>query len=315
MTLALINKKHMNIFNASTDSVGGFKFENIMFSGKTNMFLNSRNEKGKFRGEILVNPIEQAPFPVPVVNEPIDWTKTTQMVVDNVFKKYTAFGIKPENILKEVSIVAKKKSQKPTLYGIPDNSYTPDESVATFTDIFDLIAQKIPGVISDGDSVRFMRFDGAPLFLLNGITAFKTEIDFIQPSDVEKIDAIRGAQATMLYGQEAANGIIAVYTKPGAKTTAEKGGFHSIKKEMEGFYTARVFYSPNPEKPNLELDDKASVRNTLYWNPFVRPDTTGNANLSYYNTKVETKVKVALEGITASGIPVVKTTYYTIKKQ
>jgi len=313
LTLALINKKRMNIFNASTDSNGGFKFENIMFSGKTNMFLNSRNEKGKFRGEILVNPIEQPPFPVSFVNEPIDWTKTTQMVVDNVFKKYTAFGIKPENVLKEVSIVGKKKSQRPTLYGIPDNSYTPDESVTTFTDIFDLIVQKIPGVIADGDSVRFMRFDGAPLFLLNGITAFKTEIDFIQPSDVEKIDAIRGAQATMLYGEEAANGIIAVYTKPGAKLY-EKGGFHSIKREIEGFYTARVFYSPNPEKPNLELDDKAAVRNTLYWNPYVHPDATGNANLSYYNTKVETKVKVALEGITASGIPVVKTTYYTIKK-
>ena len=39
-----------------------------------------------------------------------------------------------------------------------------------------------------------------------------------------------------------------------------------------------------------------------------------DVNVSYYNTKVETKVKVALEGITATGIPVVKTTYYTIQK-
>lgn len=56
------------------------------------------------------------------------------------------------------------------------------------------------------------------------------------------------------------------------------------------------------------------MRNTLYWNPFVHPDATGNANLTYYNTKVETKVKVALEGITATGIPVTKKVYYTIKK-
>ncbi|RVT74936.1 hypothetical protein EOD40_12240 [Flavobacterium sufflavum] len=314
MTLALINKKHMNIFNATTDSDGGFKFENIMFSGKTNMFLNSRNLKGKFRGEIVLDPIEQNPPAVSFQNEPINWTATTKTIVQNVFKKFTAFGIKPENVLNEVKIVAKKKNQAPIFYGIPDNSYAPDESVTTFIDIFDMIVQKLPGVISDGDSVRFQRFDGEPLFLLNGNTAFKTEIDFIQPSDVEKIDAVKGASATLYYGSSAANGIIAVYTKPGTKP-AEKGGFHAIKKEIDGFYTARVFYTLNPEKPNLELDDKGAVRNTLYWNPYVHPDKTGNATVNYYNTKVETKVKVALEGITATGIPVVKNTYYTIKKQ
>ncbi|MFV5695716.1 hypothetical protein ACM55G_09805 [Flavobacterium sp. LB3P122] len=117
----------------------------------------------------------------------------------------------------------------------------------------------------------------------------------------------------MFYGAEAANGIIAVYTKPRTKPF-EKGGFHSIKKEIDGFYTARVFYSPNPEQAQTALDNKAEVRNTLYWNPYVHPDKTGNASVSYFNTKVETKVKVALEGITVAGIPVVKNTYYTIKK-
>ncbi|MFV8376879.1 TonB-dependent receptor plug domain-containing protein [Flavobacterium sp. LB1P71] len=314
MTLSLINKKHMNIFNTTTDSIGSFKFENIMFSGKTNMFLNSRNKKGKFRGEIIVNPIEQSPLLVAFENEPIKWTETTRRIVENVFKKFVAFGIKPENILDEVSIVAKRKNQTPIFYGIPDNSYVPDESVATFTDIYDLIVQKVPGVISSDDSVRFMRFDGAPLFLLNGNTAFKAEIDFVQLGDIEKIDVIKGAQATMFYGADAANGIIAVYTKPDAKTSYEKGGFHSIKKEIEGFYTARIFYAPNPEQAKTEIDNKADVRNTLYWNPYVHPDKTGNASVNYYNTKVETKVKVALEGITSGGIPVVKNTYYTIKK-
>jgi len=313
ITLALINKKHMNIFNAVTDSLGSFKFENLMFSGKTNMFLNSRNGKGKFRGEILINTIEQPSLFTAFKSEPISWTQSTRTIVENVFKKFVAYGIQPENVLDEVKIVTKKKSQTPVLYGIPDNSYVPDESIATFTDIYDLMVQKIPGLFSEGESVRFQRFEGEPLFLLNGNTAFRTEIDFIQPSDVEKIDAVKGMQATLYYGEAAANGIVAVYTKPGIKP-GEKGGFHSIKKEINGFYSARVFYSPNPEKPNLELDDKAAVRNIIYWNPYVHPDKTGNVSLNYYNTKIETKVKVALEGITSNGIPVVKNTYYTIKK-
>ena len=87
-----------------------------------------------------------------------------------------------------------------------------------------------------------------------------------------------------------------------------------MKQEIEGFSTARIFYSPDSEKPNPDLDNKSAVRNTIYWNPYVHPDKTGEASVDYYNTKVETKVKVALEGITGNGIPVVKTTYYTIKK-
>jgi hypothetical protein len=62
------------------------------------------------------------------------------------------------------------------------------------------------------------------------------------------------------------------------------------------------------------LDSKVAVRNTLYWNPYVHPDKTGSVSLNYYNSSVETKVKVLLEGITGSGIPVVKKAYYTINK-
>lgn len=48
--------------------------------------------------------------------------------------------------------------------------------------------------------------------------------------------------------------------------------------------------------------------------PYVHPDQTGNISVSYYNSKVETKVKVALEGISGTGIPVVKKIFYAIIK-
>jgi hypothetical protein len=52
----------------------------------------------------------------------------------------------------------------------------------------------------------------------------------------------------------------------------------------------------------------------LYWNPYVHPDKIGVLELHYYNTRVETEVKLSLEGITASGIPVVVKTMYSIEK-
>ncbi len=119
----------------------------------------------------------------------------------------------------------------------------------------------------------------------------------------------------MAYGEEARDGIISIITNGNKGNQPKKGpSSQSIKKEIEGFYTARVFYQSNPEKPNLDLDVKNAVRNTVYWNPYVHPDKTGNVNVSYYNIKAQTKLKVALEGITATGIPVVKNTYYVIKE-
>jgi hypothetical protein len=308
--LVLLNKKHINTFKTATDSIGSFKFENIMFSGKTGMYLNSRNEKGKNSGEMIVDPIEQPPVQVSLINEPVIGAESTKLIVENVFRKYAAFGVKPENILDEVNIVAKKKNKSKSYFGIPDSSYTADADIATSTDIFELIQQKISGVIPFEDSVCFIRYKAPPLFVLNGNTAFKEEIMDVRLEDIEKIDALKGIQATMYFGDEGANGVIAIYTKENTGNRPRKESLNYVKQQIEGFYIERVFYVSNPE----QADNKVAVRNTLQWNPDVYPDAKGNATISYYNTKVETKVKVALEGITATGIPVVKNTYYTIKK-
>ena len=36
--------------------------------------------------------------------------------------------------------------------------------------------------------------------------------------------------------------------------------------------------------------------------------------VNYFNSEVETNIKLTLEGLTANGIPVVVKSYYTIKK-
>ncbi|MGQ7944239.1 hypothetical protein [Flavobacterium sp. WC2509] len=314
MTLGLMNKRGLNIFNSVTDAEGVYKFENLMFSGKTNMYLNSRNEKGKFRGEILQKPIGQPPIPVSFESQTIGFSEATSKSTENVFKKFVAFGVKPENVLNEVKITSQKKNSGTSIVGIPEFTYIADESAAEFPDIYQLIQQKIPGTIAEyvngNNTVRFYRYNSPPVFVIDGFTMIdRFQLDFIQPADVLKIEAIRGMQSGQYYHSE--TGVIAITTNGNTQKTKS---YNTVKKSIEGFYTARIFYVPNPSKPNPELDGKAEVRNTIYWNPYLNPDKTGNASVNYFNSNVETKVKVALEGITASGIPVVKKTYYTIKK-
>ncbi|MFG6685282.1 TonB-dependent receptor plug domain-containing protein [Mariniflexile sp. HNIBRBA6329] len=313
ITLALMGKTGINIFDSETDSLGIFKFENLMIYGTANMFLNSKNDKGKGKGEIILFPMDTPPIPIDFKPQVTHFSFDTEKLQETILRKYINYGIAPENILDEVEIIAKKKNTTPSLYGIPDFSYVVGDETPVFNDIYQLIQYNIPGVIVEGDSIRFMRFNGAAHIILDGFPINdSSQINFILPDNVEKIDAIKGPSAA-IFGSEGANGVIAIYTKDPTANVQSKKQYHNINQKIEGFYDARVFYSPDPNKPSLEMDNTDAVRNTLFWNPYVHPDKTGVSQVTYYNSKVETTVKVTLEGITATGIPVVVKTDYIIK--
>lgn len=65
----------------------------------------------------------------------------------------------------------------------------------------------IRGVGTNGDS--------QPLYVVDGIRT--TNIDFLEPYDVESIDVLKDAASAAIYGAEAANGVILITTKKGTK--------------------------------------------------------------------------------------------------
>ncbi|SHL61097.1 hypothetical protein SAMN05443543_10390 [Flavobacterium flevense] len=313
LTLALMSKKNRNIFNTVTDSIGRFQFANLMFSGKTNMYLNTRDEKGKFRGEIVLDSIELAPMLVSLKKESIVLQQINNSFTENVLKKFTVFGVKPENVLDEVVVKAAKNKINP-MYGVPDYSYQVDKKEANkFYNFVDYLEQELRGVVAvNYDSIVATDASKLPFaILIDGFQAVDgNQLISVSADEALKIEVVRGMHIEALYGKFT---LISIFTNAKTGQAAKKVPVYSIKQELEGFYTARVFYSPDTEKPNPELDKKAAVRNTIYWNPYVHPDKTGNAAVNYLNSSVETKVKVALEGITGSGIPVVRNVFYTIK--
>ncbi|WP_026715329.1 hypothetical protein, partial [Flavobacterium daejeonense] len=306
LTLALMNKKNSIFFSIITDSIGRFEFKNLMFFDKTNMYLNSVNVKGKFRGEIVLDSIELAPMLVSFKKESIVLQQINNSFTENVLKKFTVFGVKPENVLNEVVVKSKNKYWQPVYYKNPFSTYTSDVVTKTLVSIWDVL-EIVPGVwVKDrfDKDLRVVGEKDVPIILVNGYGVDNYDLDYILPNEIVKIEVVR----------ELGVPIISIFINRNWNDKPKKVPVYAAKQEIEGFSTARVFYSPNPEKLNPELDKNAVVRNTIYWNPYVHPDKTGEESVDYYNTKVETKVKVALEGITSNGIPVVKTAYYTIKK-
>ncbi|GAB2633085.1 TonB-dependent receptor [Belliella aquatica] len=54
-----------------------------------------------------------------------------------------------------------------------------------------------------------------PLFIVDGI--FVNDISFLNPSDIERMDVLKDASATAIYGSRGSNGVVIVETKKGAK--------------------------------------------------------------------------------------------------
>src|SRR5690606_23202673 len=80
------------------------------------------------------------------------------------------------------------------------------------------------GRIGDGYSITIrgknsLNTGANPLFIVDGVP---TEgIDFLNPQDISRIDVLKDASSTAIYGSRGSNGVVIVTTKSGA--TAKPG--------------------------------------------------------------------------------------------
>ena len=314
ITLTLFNDGKLNMATAVSDSQGMFRFQDIMFYGESKMILTSKNNKGKDKGLLFLDNISRNALEVSF-NPQLSKMDTLQnkLIKENILKKYMSFGIMPDNVLDEVEIIAKKEKQKTeSIFGTADRTITFDDDKQNFSSIYQMIQVKVPGIRIEGTTISFTRFRGPALIYLDGTQYESSDISFILPSDVAKIETITGAAASIL-GSNGGNGALLIYMKEGA-LHRDKIVNSTIKQPLEGFAEPRIFYAPKPSEISNE-DEKESIRNTLYWNPYVHPnEDTGITEVDYYNTNVDTHVNVTLEGITATGIPIVLKTNYIVEK-
>lgn len=83
---------------------------------------------------------------------------------------------------------------------------------ATYSNIFDMIRGRLPGVEVTGNRVRIsgsssLNVSTEPLFVVNGIIV--NSIEHIAPHDVSKIEVLKGPAASV-YGIKGSNGVILI---------------------------------------------------------------------------------------------------------
>ena len=323
VTLMIASEKEPTIMVGTADTAGLFGFYNLNFIDTTKIFVQAVKERGGRNLDILVDNsgvatkvlVTKVPFNTLVFDATAfaDFLKTTKETLDFERK----LQLNKEKMLQTVEIKAKR--EKPIddrrIYGTPSNSIDmTKENCAGFFSILDIIRGRVVGVQVNGSGLDVsvvIRGGSSVGFRLDGMPVDIETIATVPPCDVEAVDILKGADAS-IFGVNGGDGVIAVLTKRGnvnydyANDPSPAG---IVVQRRNGYTSNREFYAPHYDesKPEHEFKD---FRATLHWQPYVQTDANGKATVSFWNSDAKTKINVVAEGVSNKGrIGVTSCTY------
>ena len=215
--------------------------------------------------------------------------------------------LEDENTLKEVVVKAKAKFRQGGLV-IPENEVSAAKQTfnmsevegLSFTSADEALQGKIAGLdivansgnLGSGTSMRLrgvtsINGSAEPLIVVDGNIFDNPDQNFdftsaneetyasllsVNPSDIDKIDVLKDAAATAIWGSRGANGVISITTKRGSRGATRVD------------YSLRVQANWQPKGYNLlNGDDYTMMLKEMYYNPSQSATATTNINEINYN--------------------------------
>jgi TonB-dependent SusC/RagA subfamily outer membrane receptor len=319
----------------TTSNLGRFRLNPYDFTDSTRVLYQALDKKGK-RSDITLVLDSLTPAPVTSPNYPLLTLQplatklaylNEALIRSRIDSTYSIFDTRQ---LAEVVVQGKKLKQSTTdfrgvtrLHSEADAVLVIDDKFPATANIYEMLAGRISGVQvtkdPDGQNRYNVKIRNAssfisstqPLYLLDGLPIEDPDGNALlsfSPLDVARIEVLKGAGASM-YGVRGGNGVIAIYTKKGdSKLKPSSSPTEGLKNiTIAGFQYPREFYSPAYD---VEKDEyiKPDHRATLYWVPLLYTDEKGNAKVSFFNSDKATRMQILIEGISATGMPVIFST-------
>ena len=304
-------KSQLGVYEDVTDSLGQFIFSDLFFYDTIQVSIQALNKKGK-RNTIVQ--LDRSSITSPEVNflpslyeineeEPVKTMAYLNESQGDLIKR--KWNLSDTILLEEIFVTAQARKKDDGLFRIYNEADfvidMKDEQKLDIGNVFDVIEGKLPGVRREmgGMGEEMFVYRGKSLLIyLDGIPA---DYNLVKTFPVEAFAKIELIRIGVFAGVNTDRGILFFYTKRGEKfinMPTDKLGMKSAK--IVGYSPIRRFYSPRYEttkQPSI-LDD---FRNTIYWNPIVRTDSTGVALVSFYNSDEIGNMQIVVEGITSEG--------------
>ncbi len=138
-----------------------------------------------------------------------------------------------------------------------------------------------------------------PDLYVNGEMADLLQIDSYEMKYVERLNFVDGRAAYML-GLSAPMGAIMMQVSPeGLKRSWSSDAMARVV--VRGCNKPEEFYKPKYETLESRLAEGRDLRSTIAWEPLIRPDSAGMAEVWFYTADRSGRYDVVLEGITDEG--------------
>jgi hypothetical protein len=251
---------------------------------------------------------------------------------NNIQKKYklsdtiTPGEVKIIAVRQDKPESARAKSRR-YLRGTPDRELVITPDLQIYNTAFHLIDLRY---LNPSKTLRLGHRMRNPLYMIDGNPVTADDVKALPISWVERIDVVDGenlaslaamrtivatesvdSKGRTIIGPGYSDGAISIILKDD-KDIVNDLIFHSVNVKFSGFNEPRIFYSPK-HYTNLKSDYKPDLRMTLFWEPNIKVENNKDYILNYFNADNPSKVKVIVEGITKSGIPVTGKTEYEVK--
>jgi len=291
-------KSQLAVHEQKTDSLGRFLFSDLFFNDTVYVSLQSINKKGRRTNSIeLDNKSSISPkadyLPVTYQYRKDSTVSTTvymSMLSNDLINR--KWHLKDTILLADVNVISRKTKK----YDGHTRPYAEADYVIDVKKLDDVYSNILETLEMNSPMYRNFSEKGAQIFL-DGVPDVFGTVGERPASWFDKVEFLYTASIP-----EGGFGPgIFFYTKRGSpQEYTHTDALGMISARVIGYSLIRKFYSPQYDNQSLH-SEKKDFRSTLYWNPIVRTDSTGVANVSFYNSDQTGEVQVVVEGVTADG--------------
>jgi hypothetical protein len=289
---------------AKTDKDGNFSFR-INIDGKVNDLVIQPDVIAKNTSISIESPFSVRyikPGIADSINKPIPEYISTWSVNHQVTKIYGTSYI-GDPVIPLVSVPAIKR-----FYGKPDIELNMKDYIALPV-MQEVFFELLPGVFfknkKSGYEITIPNpennnkpFNIPPGLFIDGV-AIKdpSVVAALDPDLVEKIDLVR---EKYYVGDYLFYGIVNIITKAGDFSKVSLPDY-AVRLPYRVLDPVNSFVSPDYSSAELKKRRIPDFRNTLYWNPSVKPDKEGKARIEFWTSDFVSDFEVNIQGVAPDG--------------
>lgn len=209
----------------------------------------------------------------------------------------------------EAEIPSDKLPDRKRFYGKPDIELIMDDYIKLPV-MEEVFFELLPGVnmkraksgyeITLMNNINKKEFNVPPGLLVDGvIIKDATAIAEIDPELVEKIDVVT---ENYLVGDYMFYGLLNVITIAGDCSNADLPD-HAVRLQYRAVDPVFPFSSPDYSIPQMKQNRIPDFRNTLYWNPSLKPGVDNKIRIEFWTSDYPSDYIIDIQGLTSEGRP------------